>query len=110
MLLRPIKEPKDIYGRRVRLGSRVRVLKIAPWLLARLEAPEKVRVRSMVGEVFAVDDIDERGHPWVIKWFPRNGCHSLALDTPEIELVPPNRKGNRIRQCTIAKPHWAHTG
>ena len=110
MLLRPIKEPKDIYGRRVRLGSRVRVLKIAPWLLARLEAPEKVRVRSMVGEVFAVDDIDEWGHLWVIKWFPRNGCHSLALDTLEMEVVPPNRKGKRIRQCTIAKPHWAHTG
>lgn len=109
MFLRPTDEPKDIGGRRVRLGSRVRVLKIAPWLLARLDAPEKVRVRSMVGQVFTVDEIDEAGHPWVVKWFPRGDCHALALDVTEMELVPPNRRGKRIRQCTIAKPHWAHT-
>lgn len=109
MFPRPVKEPKDIHGRRVRLGAKVRVLKIAPWVLARLEASEKRLVRWMVGQVFAVDEIDRSGHPWVVKWFTRHACHSIALDAPEMELVLPNRKGRRARQCTIAKPRWAHT-
>lgn len=103
MFLRQVDVPKDICGRRVRVGSRVRVLKIAPCLLAPLDASEKLQVRSMVGQVFTVDEIDEWGHPWVVKFFQSGGCHSIALDTPEMELLPTNRKGKRVRHCTIAK-------
>ena len=105
MMLRPIAAAVDVRGRRVRLGARVRVLKIAPWLLARLDTPDKVRVRSMVGQVFKVEEIDEWGHPWVVKAFPGGNQHSLALDTCEMELFLPNRKGKRRRgsESPIAK-------
>lgn len=97
MMLRPIATAVDIRGRRVRIGTHVRVLKIAPWLLARLDAPDKVRVRSMVGQVFKVEEIDKWGHPWVAKGFPGGNQHSLALDACEMEIVLPNRKGKRRR-------------
>jgi hypothetical protein len=103
MVLRPTNAATDIRGRRVRLGAHVRVLKIAPWLLVRLDVPDKLRVRSMVGQVFRVEEIDQHGHPWVSKDFPGNNLHSLALDASEMELVLPNKRGKRTRRCTIAK-------
>lgn len=109
MLPRPTGRPKDIHGRCVRLGARLRVLRISPWLLARLDAQEKRRVRSMVGQVFAVDEIDEWGRPWVVKWFPWDTCHSIALDASEMELVPPNPKGRRVRRSLVAKPYRPQT-
>lgn len=103
MVPRPTNAAMDIRGRRVRLGAHVRVLKIAPWLLVRLDASDKLRVRSMVGQVFRVGEIDKHGHPWVSREFPGNDLHSLALGAPEMELVLPNKRGKRTRQCTIAK-------
>jgi hypothetical protein len=49
-------------------------------------------VRSMIGEVFEVYEIDEYGSPWVEKsWhFPEDDkykSHSIALDSNEMELV-----------------------
>jgi len=89
-------EPKDKYGRSVVIGSRVRVLELSSNFLASLPPDEIEDVRSMIGEVFEVYEIDEYGSPWVEKiWnYPDNdqcSSHSLALATDEMELVDENK-------------------
>ncbi|MCE9521384.1 MAG: hypothetical protein K8S25_03000 [Alphaproteobacteria bacterium] len=104
-MIRPRTSARDIRGRRVKLGSHVRILKLSPWLLARLEMGDKVRMRSLVGEVLEVKDVDEHGIPWVNKDFGGNGFHSLALDAAEMELVLSNRRGTRkIANTLVGKP------
>ncbi len=88
-------EPKDKYGRSVVVGSRVRILELSSSFLASLPLDEIEDVRSMIGEVFEVYEIDEYGSPWVEKvWnYPDKGqcsSHSLALDANEMELVNEN--------------------
>jgi len=46
----------------------------------------------MIGEVFAIEEIDEYGHPWVRKSWPNNEegkchSHSIALESIEMELL-----------------------
>jgi len=85
-------QPKDKHGRPVTVGSRVRLLELSPRFLESLPADEIEDVRSMIGEVFEVDEIDQYGCAWVGKgWsIPEEGKytgHSLALDANEMELV-----------------------
>ena len=85
-------EPKDKYGRLVAVGSQVRILELSPSFLASLPPDEIDDVRSMIGEVFEVYEIDEYGSSWVMKeWnFPESGqcnSHSLTLDANEMELL-----------------------
>ena len=79
--------PRDIRGRRVQRGSHVRIFKISARLLANLDVPERICLRSMIGEIFDVIEIDQYGYPWVEKWFRGNVQHSLALEATEMELV-----------------------
>lgn len=85
-------EPKDKYGRLVAVGSQVRILELSSSFLASLPDDEIEDIRSMIGEVFKVYDIDEFGSPWVMKeWsFPESGqckIHQLALNANEMELL-----------------------
>lgn len=91
--------PIDKYGRPVSVGARVRLLELSPCFLESLPDDEIEDVRSMIGEIFEVYEIDEHGSVWVEKgWnYPDEGQymgHSLALDANEMELVdeclPPN--------------------
>jgi hypothetical protein len=84
---RPTASPRDIRGRRVQRGSHVRILKISPRALANLDVPSKSCVRSMIGEIFEVFEIDQYGQPWVEKWFSGDVQHSLSLEATEMELV-----------------------
>ena len=67
------------------------MLSIAPFLERDLPAEEWQELRSMIGEVFEVCDVDEYGAAWVEKtWRARSGlirhC-SLALASHEMEVV-----------------------
>ena len=84
--------PVDKHGRAVAIGARVRLIQLPTSLLSELPEDEVEILRSMVGEVFEVTEIDQYGKPWIGKsWSsPEKGeytGHSLALDPTEIELV-----------------------
>ncbi len=83
--------PKDKYGRPVVVGSKVRVVQLARSFIDKLPDDEAENVRSMLGEVFEVYEIDEYGSPWVEKvWHLPGGksnSHSVALASSEMELV-----------------------
>ncbi len=52
---------KDKYGRPVAVGSQVRILELSPSFLASLPPDEVDDVRSMIGEVFEIYEIDDYG-------------------------------------------------
>jgi hypothetical protein len=91
-------QPKDRNGRPVEVGSRVRVMELPRSFVEMLPDDEVEDVCSMVGAVFEVRKIDEYGRPWVERWWnpaeAESYCHSLALDTCEMELVE-DRSANR---------------
>jgi hypothetical protein len=78
--------PVDRHGRPVTIGTRVKVLEIARSLKERVPPAEWKELQTMVGQVFAVYDIDEHGSPWVEKRWG-NDSHHLALDSHEMEVV-----------------------
>jgi hypothetical protein len=84
-------EARDIKGNVVRVGTRVRVLKISPSVLSQLPDSEAECARSMEGEVFEVYEIDEWGGAWVEKmWRSDDGTaspHSLGLGPGQMEVV-----------------------
>lgn len=89
--------PTDRKGRRVSVGTRVRVVQLSGNWFKQLPADERLLVESMVGEVFPVEEIDEYGQPWVRKSWPNDAegtcvSHSVALQASEMEAVcePPH--------------------
>lgn len=84
--------PKDRNGRDVTVGARVRILALSRSFLDSLPEDEKDDVKSMIGEVFEVYEIDEYGSPWVGKgWSLDDGerykGHHIALESSEMEVV-----------------------
>lgn len=81
----------DRNGRPVHLGTYVRALEISQSLETSLPAHEWRELQEMLGQVFAVSEIDEWGQAWVEKWWYPSGessfCHSLRLDSHEMEVV-----------------------
>lgn len=82
----------DRNGRAVRVGVRVRLLRLSGAWLDELPPEERRDVQSMIGEVFEVEEIDEHGHAWIRKAWPdeeQGTCHShsIALDPEEMELA-----------------------
>ena len=85
----------DFAGRAVTVGSAVRVREIT--CLRGLSRSEQRRAKSMVGQVFTVDEIDSSGLAWVTKHWPlgegRFDAHGVGLSASEMELV---------RECSAA--------
>ena len=84
--------PVDRNGALVRVGDRVRVVGLSGAWFDSLPDDEKADVQSMIGEVLAVEEIDEHGQPWVRKSWPdaqegRCHSHSVALEPREMELI-----------------------
>ena len=77
-----MKQVPDRNGKKVLVGSRVRVVAIAAFLERDLPPEEWECVRSMLGEVFEIYEIDEWGGAWV-----QYQSHSLSLESDEMELV-----------------------
>ena len=84
-------ETQDVNGAVVRVGTRVRVLKISPSVLSQLPQSEADCARSMEGEIFEVYEIDEWGGAWVEKWWRTedgmSSSHSLGLGPNQMEVV-----------------------
>ena len=82
---------RDCRGNDVKCGDRVRVLSLSSQFLASLPGDEVDDVRSMVGETFNVETIDENGSAWVSKWWhsgeSRSRSHSVGLTSAEMERV-----------------------
>jgi hypothetical protein len=85
-------EIRDKHGAVVRVGTRVRVLKISDLVLSQLPESEADAARSMEGEVLEVYEIDEWGGAWVEQtWRASDGTsvsHSLGLGPEQMEVVP----------------------
>ncbi|MES9969567.1 MAG: hypothetical protein ABW092_06000 [Candidatus Thiodiazotropha sp.] len=82
--------PQDINGKDVVVGSKVKVLSIDKGILQSLPIVEVADVKSMVGEVFEVYEINGE-YASVEKWWNRgqgrSESHSIALARHEMELV-----------------------
>jgi hypothetical protein len=82
---------KDRDGRDVHVGSRARVLELSGDWLDQLPAQDKQDVLSMVGEIFAVESIDEYGSPCISKTWPEEDdgyrIHEIALASHEMVVV-----------------------
>jgi hypothetical protein len=87
-----MQETQDFVGCAVRVGGRVRIIALTERFLQSLPSDEQAAVRSMVGCVFQVEEIDEYGHAWVTKWWTRAEghaeSHGIALSPSEMEVVP----------------------
>ena len=81
----------DIDGAQVHLGDTVKVLAIDASI--KLEKDEVEKVKSMVGEEFEVDEIDEQGCAWVTKWWhtteseSESEAHGILLTSQQMKLV-----------------------
>jgi hypothetical protein len=84
-------EIRDKNGAAVRVGTRVRVLKISDSVLSQLSESEAEAARAMEGDVLEVQEIDEWGGAWVEKsWRQADGTmvsHALGLGPEQMEVV-----------------------
>lgn len=82
---------RDRNGATVVVGSKVRLLCLDDEFLRSLPRGEVEDVKSMIGEVFRIYEIDEFGQAWIEKVWQvaedQTMSHSLALDSREMELV-----------------------
>jgi hypothetical protein len=85
-------ETKDCLGRTVRAGDRVKVLGFSEAFMKSLLPEDHARVSQMIGEVFAIEEIDDGGQAWVTKWWNLGGgdtdAHGIGLAPSEMELTP----------------------
>ncbi|MCX7554880.1 hypothetical protein OS175_13450 [Marinicella sp. S1101] len=87
-----MKTPKDINGKAVSVGDKVRIVSLSGNWFDELPDDESDDVSSMIGEVFEIEEIDEYGQPWVSKSWPNmeeGKCHShsIALESHEMEYI-----------------------
>jgi hypothetical protein len=93
-------QPKDKHGHLVSIGARVRLLELSDHFLESLPPDEVEDVRSLIGEVFEVTEIDQHGRAWIGKGWssPDEGLyrgHSLSPDANEMEVVNGNEPSSR---------------
>lgn len=89
------KQAYDKNGEVVRIGTRIKLLFLCEgeWF-DHLPEDEKKDLRSMVGETFEVEEINDYGLPEITKWWHeetddecRSMCHSLHVESKQIEIV-----------------------
>lgn len=85
-------ETRDKNGKTIRVGDTVRLLSIDWSGMTALAGQEQNDLKSMVGGVFTVEEIDEDGRASISKWWEiGNGhheSHSIQLSPAEMECVP----------------------
>jgi len=81
----------DCNGIPVRIGTKVKIVRLLKRLLACLPIEEFEVVSQMIGKIFEVNEIDEYGGAWVEMLFGENGdefhTHRVSLDASEMEVV-----------------------
>ena len=81
---------QDKNGRPVEIGSKIKLVALAPSWEEGLPEEEQVIVKSMVGETYIIEEIDENEYPWITKSWTENdifNAHSIALEPSEMEVV-----------------------
>ena len=90
------KTTKDKFGNLVRIGDSIRLLSIEWSGISGLGEQEHDDLKSMIGEVFAIEKIEENGSAWILKWWDRDDgqkeSHSLVLAPAEMERVSANEE------------------
>ncbi len=76
----------------VKIGSKVRLVELSPDFLDQLPDDERSEIEQMIGNDFAVYEIDEYGLVWIEQWWDgekkgQTMSHSLGLSSNEFELV-----------------------
>jgi hypothetical protein len=83
----------DLKGTPVKVGTKVKLLSLPESLLSEIPEDEVMRLKTMIGEIFQVYEIDKWGGVWVEKYFKEKTdksilySHSLSLDSHEMEVV-----------------------
>jgi hypothetical protein len=86
------KIPKDCNDIELGTGSRVRLLSLSGQWLNELPPDEIADVKSMIGKLFVIEEVDNYGQPWIRKsWIDsiEGTCHghSIALEPHEAKCV-----------------------
>ena len=88
---------RDTNGHEVLVGDRIRVLSIDIEALHFLTESELKDVRSMIGEVFEVEEIGQSGTVKITKCFNRglgrSETHSITLLPLQFQLLQANSSG-----------------
>lgn len=75
----------------MRIGDRVRIVRLSQDFLDSLPEDERPLVTEMINGVFEVDEVDQWGAAWVTKsWERGNGeydAHGIGLAPSEMELA-----------------------
>lgn len=81
----------DINGKQVKVGTKIKLLRISESLLSKLPHDEIVELKAMVGGIYEVYEIDESGGAWIEGSFDhgkgRISSHSLNLNSNEMEVA-----------------------
>ena len=87
--------PKDLYGKEFKVGTRVRLLHhvYGEWFDC-LPEDEKSDLESMLGEIFEITEINKSGYASIEKWWggEKENCvhsmgHSISVEGKQIEVV-----------------------
>lgn len=81
----------DKNGKQVKVGTKIKLLRISESLLSKLPDDEVIEIKSMIGGIFEIHEIDESGGAWIEASFDHGkeliSSHSLNLNSDEIEVV-----------------------
>lgn len=101
---------RDRDGRLVRVGSRVRLLRIVPWLLKIIPEEEKSDRLSMVGEIFEVQAIED-GRAHLEKWLNSSPTSftAYAYDAEAHEIEFAKRSDGPANPQNAPRPEWPLT-
>lgn len=81
----------DINGKSVNVGTKIELLSISESFLSKLPDDEVIELKSMIGGIFEIYEIDEWGGAWIESSFDHgNGhisSHSLSLNSSEMKVM-----------------------
>ncbi|MDE2427895.1 MAG: hypothetical protein KGM99_04155 [Burkholderiales bacterium] len=87
----PNSQPVDCKNQTVQVGDIVRVITLSEDFISAFPVDERILIESMIGQFFKVIDLDEDGHPCVVReWHDERGnmqTHVIALDSEEMERI-----------------------
>ncbi len=91
------KSTSDRSGKSLKVGDSIRLLILDVSSYPASTDEEKDDLKSMIGETFEIEEIDENGDVWITKWWERgNGefeSHSLRLAPAEMVRVGGDEEG-----------------
>lgn len=90
MIRIPKRLPKDKHGNAVKLSAPVRLWSLSGQWVKELPAEEKNDVIAMIGQIFAVEEVDEYGKSWPDEVEGKCRSHADALEPDEMQIVGGN--------------------